>query len=225
MRNSTIFLLPLLFGATLAACANGDKAGDDTDTDATSDTDVAVDTDVAIDTDVAPLAKPALGDQIDRVGRPAVSTLLVDAFNSGSMADITHDNYNQDASASTWASSWSAKIAASAAIWDSFDTSCGNSIAAGGGSPSGATYNITGSLFADDQLYVNAAGTDCTQYMSVELGAIGLFSDGSCGGRTPAYDTTDVTLSLLIIGQESGVGDGVSLSMGDDKFPFLAAPN
>ena len=226
--------LPLLVVATLSACADGDKSDDDTDvtsdtdvaadTDDTSDTDVVADTDVTSDTDVAAPAKPLLGAQIDRVGRPGVSTILVDAFNEGVMADLTRDNYNRDAATSSWASSWSEKIRTSAAIWDAMDTICGNSAGASGAPASASTYNGTAALFADDQLYVDAGGTGCTQYMAVELASLGQFSDGSCGGRIPAYDTTDVTLSLLILGSESGLVDGVSLSAGSETFPFLADP-
>jgi hypothetical protein len=226
--------LPLLLAGSLSACANGDKSGDDTDvaadTDGVTDTDVATDTDgvtdtdETVDTDVPLLAKPILGAQIDRVGRPGVSTILIDAYNAGAMADLTRDNYNHDATQASWATTWSEKIRASAAIWDALDTQCGNTLGAAAGPASASTYSATAALFADDQLYVDAGGTGCTQYMAVELGASGQFSDGSCGGRIPAYDTTDVTLSLLVVGSESGLGDGVSLSAGSDTFPFLADP-
>lgn len=221
--------LPILLAASLSACANGDKSGDDTDvaadTDGATDTDGAIDTDETVDTDISPLAKPTLGAQIDRVGRPAVSTILIEAFNAGAMADLTRDNYNHDAAQASWPTTWSEKIRTSAAIWDALDTQCGNTLGAAAGPASASTYSGTAALFADDQLYVDAGGTGCTQYMAVELEASGQFSDGSCGGRIPAYDTTDVTLSLLVVGSESGLGDGVSLSSPGETFPFLAAPH
>ena len=98
-------------------------------------------------------------------------------------------------------------------LYDGFDGTCGNQWAPAGG---------LAKLLADDRLWVDTRHTACKQFLAVELEI-----PGDCGGRTPSYDAVDVYRSLLVLGNTSGVSDGVDR---DDRatsateFPFLAAP-
>ena len=70
----------------------------------------------------------------------------------------------------------------------------------------------------------------CQIYLGVELELLGALPPGTdCGGRTPLENTIDETYSLLVIGQVSGVTNGILVD-GDGvasltTFPFLANPN
>ena len=127
-------------------------------------------------------APPALGRQIDRMGRAGVNTALTDPFNlNKTAADAVKDQYNA-APQSQWAS-YAPRIAGNLAILDSLDTVCGNQILAGSTASAGR-YNTLAGVLADDQIYVNTDSGTCTQYLAVEANAIGI-RNGDCGGRTP----------------------------------------
>lgn len=166
---------------------------------------------------------PALGAQMDRVGRAAVSTTLISPLASDPEKGTAKDAYNT-AAPNTW-SGFAPAIAASLAVYDSLDTICGNQVLAGP-NPAAGRYDALAGALADDRLYVNMAASSCGQYLAVELDATGVATNGDCGGRTPEYDVVDVSYSAFAIGAVSGVGDGVD---GDDRaisgtFPFLGAP-
>ena len=177
-----------------------------------------------------PPAKPALGaTQIDRMGRAGVNTALTDPFDivQGMTPNQVKDAYNALSDPSTWASQFKGNIATNLAILDSLDTVCGNQLLAGGTATAGR-YDTLASVLADDRLYVRTDRTTCTTYLGVEANAVGIAND-DCGGRTPLYNTIDVTYSALAIGQFSGVTNGfTSDSEGSPNattFPFLGAPN
>lgn len=229
MHTTLTRLLPLLTAGALTACAAGDKPGtDDTDTVDTVDTDT-VDTDSPADTDVtdtdpAVPAKPVLGDQIDRVGRPGITTALLGAFGTNSSTGgMLRDGYNTDANTAGWTSSYKSGLMNALAVWDGLDTQCGNQLLAV--MPGTViTYNNLGGVLADDKLYVNAAGAACTTFLAVELNASGQ-ANMDCGGRTLDEDTTDALYSLLITGTMASVDDGISVPASSGVFPYLAAPN
>jgi hypothetical protein len=171
-----------------------------------------------------PLGKdnpPTLGAQIDRNGRPAISTALIDTFNADeTMKGATKDAYNAASDPTTWATQFVPKIMTSLAILDGLDGTCGNQLLAG---PTG--YQAFATVLADDRLYVNTASGTCDTYLGVEAQALGAVTDGGCGGRTPLYDVIERSYSVLATGQLAGVDDAVTM---DDAahsattFPFLA---
>jgi hypothetical protein len=177
-----------------------------------------------------PPAKPALGaTQIDRMGRAGVNTALTDPFDivSGMTPNQVKDAYNAITDPSAWATQFKGKIATNLAILDSLDTVCGNQLLAGNSAVAGR-YDALAGVLADDRLYVRTDKTTCSTYLGAEANAAGVTND-DCGGRTPLYNTIDVTYSALAIGQFSGVTNGfTSDSEGSPNattFPFLGAPN
>jgi hypothetical protein len=177
-----------------------------------------------------PPAKPTLGaTQIDRMGRAGVNTALTDPFDivSGMTPNQVKDAYNAITDPSAWATQFKGKIATNLAILDSLDTVCGNQLLAGNSAAVGR-YDALAGVLADDRLYVRTDKTTCSTYLGAEANAVGVTND-DCGGRTPLYNTIDVTYSALAIGQFSGVTNGfTSDSEGSPNattFPFLGAPN
>ncbi len=172
-------------------------------------------------------APPALGRQIDRMGRAGVNTALTDPFNlNKSASDAVKDQYNA-AAQSQWAS-YAPRIAGNLAILDSLDTVCGNQILAGATASAGR-YNTLATVLADDEIYVNTDSGTCTQYLAVEANAIGI-RNGDCGGRTPLYNSIDTTYSVLAAGALSGVSNGITRDAdasvaNTSQFPFFGNPN
>ncbi len=177
-----------------------------------------------------PPPKPALGaTQIDRMGRAGVNTALTDPFDivAGMTPNQVKDSYNLLSDPSTWSGHFKGNIATNLAILDSLDTVCGNQLLAGASAVAGR-YDTLASVLVDDRLYVRTDKTTCMTYLGVEANAVGVTND-DCGGRTPLYNTIDVTYSALAIGQFSGVTNGfTSDSEGNPNattFPFLGTPN
>jgi len=174
-----------------------------------------------------------LDHQIDRMGRAGVNTATTAPFFRESIEseqkahDAVLDAYNSASDASQWQSLFSGEIAANIAILDSLDTVCGNQLLAGSTAAPGR-YDALANVLADDQLYVNTGSSSCHQYLAVEGNAVGI-TNTDCGGRTPLYDTIDVTYSVLAIGKLEGVTDGIAKD--DDgtasitQFPYLDTPN
>jgi hypothetical protein len=177
-----------------------------------------------------PPPKPTLGaTQIDRMGRAGVNTALTDPFDivAGMTPNQVKDSYNLLSDPTTWSGNFKGNIATNLAILDSLDTVCGNQLLAGASAVAGR-YDTLAGVLVDDRLYVRTDKTTCTTYLGVEANAVGVTND-DCGGRTPLYNTIDVTYSALAIGQFSGVTNGfTSDSEGNPNattFPFLGAPN
>jgi hypothetical protein len=177
-----------------------------------------------------PPPKPTLGaTQMDRMGRAGVNTALTDPFDivSGMTPNQVKDAYNALTDPSTWSAHFKGNISTNLAILDSLDTVCGNQLLAGPSAVAGR-YDTLAGVLVDDRLYVRTDKTTCATYLGVEANAVGLTND-DCGGRTPLYNTIDVTYSALAIGQFSGVTNGfTSDSEGNPNattFPFLGSPN
>lgn len=172
-------------------------------------------------------APPALGVQIDRMGRAGVNTALTDPFNlNTTQKGAAQDAYNSASSPSQWGQQFSGRIAGNLAILDSLDTVCGNQLLAGP-APTPGRYATLAGVLADDQIFVNTGSGTCGVYLAVEANAVGI-SNSDCGGRTPLVDTIDRTYSVLAAGVLSGVTDGVPNDADGGSstrdFPFLAAP-
>jgi hypothetical protein len=174
-----------------------------------------------------------LDHQIDRMGRAGINTAATAPFFRESVEeekkahDDVADAYNSASDPTQWVSLFSGEIATNIAILDSLDTVCGNQLLAGPTATPGR-YDTLAGVLADDQLYVNTNSSSCHQYLAVEGNAVGIKND-DCGGRTPLYDTIDVTYSVLAIGKLEGVTDGIDRD--DDgaasttQFPYLDTPN
>ncbi len=169
---------------------------------------------------------PALGAQIDRMGRPAINTALNNPFNGDATArNAAKDAYNSDDDPSTWAATWSDDFQTSLAILDSLDRNCGNQLGADG--VEGDRYAFLAGVLVDDQLYVNTASGTCGTYLGHEAEVLEIVEDGGCGGRTPNDDVIARSYSVLAAGALSGVDDTITEDDAEhdaSTFPFLAAP-
>jgi hypothetical protein len=171
--------------------------------------------------------RPPLGAQIERAGRPLTGNALVGLFAADDVADRRKEQYNRAAPAD-WPG-FAPDLAASLALYDGFDGTCGNQwLVAPHGAPA-QRYRALAQLLADDRLWVDSAAKTCTQFMAVERSALGgpAPQAGDCGGRTPNYDAVDMYRSLLAAGAPTGIDDGVDADehpASTTEFPFLAPP-
>lgn len=170
---------------------------------------------------------PSVGNQIDRTGRPAISTALMQTFNGDDAAKgVAKDAYNA-AGPSEW-SAFATDFQGSLAILDALDGTCGNQLLADDANPDGRYAALAG-ILADDQLYVLSDSGTCGTYLGLEAEIVGAVNagDGGCGGRMPSDDIIDRSYSVLAAGILSGVDDTIT---GDadcqlsSTFPFLCAP-
>lgn len=167
---------------------------------------------------------PTLGTQVDRMGRPAISTATVATFESDPVVKgAAKDAYNA-AGPATW-SSFAAGMAGNLAVLDAIDEDCGNQLlytSAGG-------YGLA-PVLADDRLWVNSVGIgapDGQAYLAVEANAVGVLTNDLSGGRTLTMDIAATSYSVLALGAISGADDGVaadSVTQSNTAFPFVAAP-
>jgi hypothetical protein len=180
-------------------------------------------------------APPALGTQIDRLGRPAVNTAGNNVFEAdAAVSGPAKDGYNANSDPSTWVATYTGEAAKNVAIFDSMDTVCGNQFLAvtpdGGLGTAAGTYNTLAGVLADDRLYTDTSATTCAcaapgGYLAVEGAATGLVPNTDCGGRRLDCDVMDKTYSILTIGALSGVTDGIGADTsktGGTTFPYLA---
>jgi hypothetical protein len=170
-------------------------------------------------------ARPALGVQIDRAGRPAVSTALIATFAPFAERNDVRDRYNQ-AGPAAWAS-FMPEMTFGLGVLDALDGSCGTQLLVGTG-PN--RYDALAGILLDDRLYVNSASGVCGVYLGLEGEVVGALEpgDGGCGGRTPNDDVIERSYSVLAAGALSGVDDLVSEDARDhstEVFPFIAGPN
>lgn len=218
----TLTKLAFFTSMILAAAACG---GDDDDDDNSVGADASTETESDAGAEQPP-AVPQLGAQIDRAGRPAISTALVETFNGDSAAKgVARDAYNA-AAESDWAS-FSSVFTPSLAILDALDGDCGNQLLAG--VDDGTRYDALAGILADDQLYVNSAAGECGVYLGLEAEIVGALpaGDGKCGGRTLSDDIIDRSYSVLAAGILTGVDDTIAADdcTPSESFPFLCAPS
>lgn len=172
------------------------------------------------------MTMPALGKQVDRMGRPAINTAANETFNpNDAQANTNKDAYNA-AMPDKWAD-YAGEIQANLGILDSLDTVCGNQLLADMNKNDPTRYSQLATVLADDRLYVNMVGPMCTTYLGVEANAVGVMNN-DCGGRTLAYDVIDVSYTVLATGAlDASVGDDVPISAAAQgtTFPYLATPH
>lgn len=178
-------------------------------------------------------APPALGAQIDRQGRAAITTALIAPL--GPLVpgtDQTRKDEYSEAGRADWDEFFD-EIRSAIAIFDGLDANCGSQILAGAGVDEAdfdtpARYNALAGALTDDRLYLRADSGACSQYFAVELAATGLIPalEGDCGGRTPLYDTVNVSYTALSNDLSIPVSDGIvqddNPNHSIDLFPFLA---
>jgi hypothetical protein len=174
-------------------------------------------------------AAPSLGAQMDRLGRPAINTVLNHGFDTAGGA--SKDAYNQDGSPGGWAAAYGALFAGNLAIVDVLDTGltcngmgtcttnvgagpgagCGNQAfyngtATGGGTAAADSYSVLASVLTTDQLYLDTSvtlaelSTTHQGYLAVELSAFGVIQNTVGGGRAPTMDVIDTSYTALAIG-------------------------
>ncbi len=173
-------------------------------------------------------AAPAIGVQMDRLGRPAINTVLNHGFDTTGGA--SKDAYNQDGSPGGWVAAYTALFGGNLAIVDALDTGltcngmgtctenvaalpgagCGtqafyNGMPGGGGTAAPDSYSTLASVLANDQLYLDtkvaAAELPNHQgYLAVELNAFHLLNNTVGGGRAPTMDVIDTSYTALAIG-------------------------
>lgn len=172
---------------------------------------------------------PELGPIIERMGRPAINTVLnALIFDDSTTAMMKKDAYNQAADPAMWGTtplpggrSIAAEFAVNLAFVDVLDQGnpaipgtgvnapgCRNQIAYngnpnGGGMTVPTSYQYLASILADDMLYVDTSKTSCQQYLALEVEAAtgGEIAHTQCGGRTPTHDVIDVSYSVLLSGK------------------------
>jgi hypothetical protein len=176
---------------------------------------------------------PALGTQIDRMGRPAINTALNHTFDTNATTKgAAKDAYNADKSQAGWPAAYLGQFKANLAIYDGLDTTCGNQ--AGYGALTNPDYTTLASVLANDVLWVNTANSTCKQYLGVEFAALGV-SNSDCGGRTPSENVIDLTFNAVagtltpatLPDNPGPVTNGIKspASPPSATFPYLATPH
>ncbi len=229
------------FFVAFAACSafamgcHGSNNNNGNPTDATAD--ISVDQGTGSEASVMPEAGPdggvppvpALGTQIDRMGRPAINTALNNEFNGNTVAQgLAKNAYNFQSDPTQWSSNIP-EIEQSLAIFDGLDGVCGNQLAFGAlGNPAYATL---ATVLAADTLWLNTGSATCTTYLAVELNALGT-TNMDCGGRGLTYNVIDDTYNALagtftVPPPPGPVTNGVTApsSPPTATFPFLATPH
>ncbi|MFT6395370.1 MAG: hypothetical protein ACJAYU_000112 [Bradymonadia bacterium] len=212
-----------------------DTSTEDTGTEDTGTEDTGVEDtgteDTGVDTGVEPeprgaTGRPLLGDQIDRVGRPAISTALVGTFDGDADSSGAIKNSYNEAGMDAWAS-FAGEISGNLAILDALDATCGNQLLADDENADGRYAALAG-ILADDQLYVHSDRGECGTYLGLEAEIVGALDEGTggCGGRTLDDDVIDRSYSVLAAGILTGVDDLITANdvPNLDTFPYLAGP-
>ncbi len=225
----TNLTIALLFPLALAACGKTNPPVTNPDL-TTTNPDLTMASDMASGMP----APPVLGNIIDRMGRAGVNTALTNPFSlplgvlMNKTSDQVKNEYNQGPSAgdpTKWKAAYSAEIAINIAVLDGLDNNCGNQFAYG----LGMTYDTLAGALSDDEIYINTATGTCAQYLGVEAMSLSGMPLTDCGGRTPLYNTIDVTYSALAIGKLAGIMNGITVdgegNANATTFPFLGAPN
>jgi hypothetical protein len=200
---------------------------------------------------------PLLGAQIDRMGRAGVNTALTDPFwDDGTQTDTDHriklDKYNAANNPATWkdvelapGKKTSDLIKGNLAVYDALsgtgngtmtDDGCGSQLAFGANYRGTVypNYTLLTTVLTDDRLYVNTGSGTCSTYLAVEAAELGI-ANTDCGGRTPTYNTIDITYSALatttaVCTTACPVSSGVTADAdkgagySETAFPFLGTP-
>lgn len=197
---------------------------------------------------------PTLGAPIDRMGRPAINTVLNSLFEPNAAKKAAkRDAYNHAIDPDGWpmatldatavpATRIVGELSAYLGIFDAVDKGHPDVTASGCRNlpayalpDSNTSYAALAGLLADDQLYVDTARSQCDRYLALELNATLTVPYTSCGGRTLTHDVIDSSYSLLFAGATGFSGAALTPRIGDSvgahadvnnlMFPFLGAPH
>ncbi|HEX7838216.1 MAG TPA: hypothetical protein VF469_12165 [Kofleriaceae bacterium] len=198
---------------------------------------------------------PALGAQLDRAGRPAISTLLIGTFAAEPTRTAVKDAYRRASDPMTWKTtmlrpnvSIEQELETNLAAFDALDTGMTSVLMAGCRNalryitPTGPmSYQVAADMFADDELHVDTSLPTCEVFLALELeygtGGGGGFAHTTCGGRMPSHDAIGMMYSVFAAGAYGVVqqSDGTLTPLlhdnapvhGDlkDTFPFLGPPH
>jgi hypothetical protein len=135
-------------------------------------------------------AAPTLGTQIDRMGRPAINTLLNHGFDGTSAAGPAKDAYNADANKATWPATYLDEFKNNLGVLDAIDTGvCGN------GRCEVAEFKLSDGT----STACNASGEDCAgttpSATNNGCGTTVLYNGGA--GGAPAADSYNALAGLL----------------------------
>jgi len=192
-RTPVALALPTLLLAIAAGCSSG---GDDGPSTGPTGPGTSGDTRVVIG-------------QIDRMGRPGVSTALI-------RTDDDEDAYNANGDPNTWDAAFRAPMLERVRLIDGLDEVPNNLV-------TGSADSLT-TLLIDDRLQIDTSIAMCDAYLALEIGL------GGCGGRTLERDVIDDTLRHLITGDPEDTNPLISdLANANDadlpsQWPFLAEP-
>lgn len=174
---------------------------------------------------------PALGAQIERVGRPLIANALLGPLASEDDATRAKERYNRarpDAAAP-----FIAAFEAALALYDGYDGACGNQWLAGRNADPALRYHTLALVLGDDRLWLDSRVARCDAFLAVEHAWLDARDEpgdrdlpADCGGRSLTVDSNNAFRSLVVRGAPTGAGDGVHA---DDRapsptFPFLVAP-
>jgi len=223
----------LTVSALSAMLAFSVACGDDEGGQDNPDAMVRIDAEPVPDADLT--AFPALGTQLDRMGRSAVATALIGTFDLADNARNTAKNsYSQDANVAGWVAAYTDAMEPNLGILDALnadevDTAqdgCGDQIAFDNTATGTDKYAVAGVL-ADDRLLIDGSQTDCDQYLAVEANLVLNLGLADCGGRSPVVDSVSRTYGVLVSTGTLDISSGVTADDAthtDDTFPYLAAP-
>jgi len=165
---------------------------------------------------------PELGDQIDRMGRPAINTALNNAFESDpAVKDEAKDVWNQTAE-----EQWEAfipEIQKNLGILDGLNANCGDQLLADPAAGA-ARYQTLATVLAADKLWVKTDAATCTTYLGVEAALLDP-TINDCGGRRLADDVIERSYSVLATGDFVGLDDTIQAEptkTAGEAFPYLA---
>jgi hypothetical protein len=216
-------LTALALAALLLAACNGDNKDNAVDAMSMAGSATLSLQPAAIPNARGPGNPPALGDRIDRAGRPAITAALIGTFEADPdvKAKLVAD-YNK---AGLLNQSFAATMKTSLGILDGLDGVCGNQLLATVGDD---RYAALTQVLLDDQLYVNSDSSGSV-YLGVEAEFISAVpaGAGAGGGRQPGDDVIERSYSVLAAGALKGIDDGVPRDdtvPSPNNFPFLAPP-
>ncbi|MFT3697202.1 MAG: DUF4331 family protein [Kofleriaceae bacterium] len=195
-------------------------------------------------------AAPTLGTQIDRLGRPAINTVLNNLTTTdAAVAGAAKDAYNANSDPSTWPT-YADEFAKNLAILDALDGTCGNQVfyngvPGGGGADTATSYSVLATVLTNDQLFLDTSlvAVETAKYnqgyLAAELDGYTnhLIRNTVAGGRAPTHDVIDTSYTALAIGVagfntsdnfKPTLNDGAETPHADvsnTTFPFLGAPH
>ncbi|MEM6954581.1 MAG: hypothetical protein AAF411_17260 [Myxococcota bacterium] len=245
-KITKLFAICALSGFTLIGCGDDDGGGEEMGTEEMGMAEVGPDgaeigpteeMGMVVDTLLGMDAPPAIGTQIDRMGRAGITTATIASFTDrdapAAERNDVKDQYNANSDPSTWVSSYQAAIDGVIAAFDGLDGECGNQVGFDFDAGGTSDYDFLSLALADDRLFVNSASGTCGLYLAVEAGILGVDAAlADCGGRTPNHDVIDITYTYLVAGPGSvlagdppAISDGLtsdSVTHSDSDFPFFA---